>query len=202
MYYRSWQIAINPAQTIPAKVYFNARKKGIKLTQWTVIIQYQYLGGSPAQLPPPIVSGVSVNITGLVTGIGGILNVVSSSQSWVPIVGATYRVFGDEIQIAFGNDAAIPVNMQVSAVEDSNPIVDGESKFADSGIDVTIPQFATSFSVAISSTGFRQKDSLGTPLTASYLVTPGQFCPLHPMAYFIQDGAPQFQIYSFKKGYT
>jgi len=197
--YQSWQVELAASATKEKKVYFSSDKENLKPSQWTIIIQYEYLFGNPAPLPPPVTLGVSVDIVGLLNGVSGILNEVSSSQSWVPIVGGTYRAFGREIQVGFGNDGPA-INMLLSAIEDPPAIVDGESKLADSGVSVTVPQFATSFSVLLDAT-IRQSDSLGAVILVAPCIA-GVFYPIHPMAYFLQDTTPQAQVYAFRKGYT
>lgn len=197
--YQSWQVELAASATKEKKVYFSSEKENLKPSQWTIIIQYQYLFGSPAPLPPPVTLGVSVDIVGNVNGISGIFNEVSSSQSWVPIVGGTYRAFGHEIQVGFGNDGPA-INMLLSAIEDPPAIVDGESKLADAGIAVIVPQFATSFCVLVDGT-IKQQDATNGALISSACIA-GNFYPLHPMAYTLIDIGVQPQLYSFRKGYT
>lgn len=196
--YRSWQIVVPATGSIQKQTLFKSAKP---ISQWTIIIQYEYTKGDPSPNPPPLTQGVLANIVGLVDGIDGIQNEISGSQTWVPLVGATYRAYGKEIQIGFNNDFASDLTMFVSAVEEAPVIMDGESRFADSGVPVMIPQFATSFSVALPC-DVRQLDATLNSLLSIPALVPGQFYPIHNMAYFIDDQTPQTQVYSFRKGYT
>jgi len=197
MDYQSWQIPLTPGQILAPKPLFRTSKRDKLISQWTIIVEYAL----PEDPPTSIVQGVLLDIVGLANGISGISNVVSQTLTGIPLVGATYRAYGSEIQIGFNNNDVNPaLNMLVSAIEDPPAVIDGETLYAEVFTTIEIPRFSTSFSVAVDGQ-MRQKDASGNSLFSNPVLA-GQFVPIHPLAWFIEDATPQLQIYSFRKGYT
>lgn len=202
--YRSWSFTIPGGTTLERKTLFKSKKKNRELSQWTIIVQYQYGNGTPSPAPPNelTTAGVSMCIFGTANGISEINNVLLSSQSWIPVTGIIERAFGEEISVVLNNDNAQPLTVLISALEDSAFLFDGDNLLADSAVQIVRPQFAQQFMLLVDcASGMRQLDVLGNSIN-SIPVVAGRWYPLHPLCYQLLDSTPQAQVYAFKKGRT